>query len=129
MRKLGTAVSALLLVHYFSLTGALMSLPLTLYLEPPVLPHGLGLLLLLGIALTALAGQLCLNRGLQLERAGAAASVNYVSVIFAFAFQVLLLHRAVNLWTAAGAALICTYAALLFAKKFSALRASKRAAS
>lgn len=115
----------MLLVNYFSFTGVLMTLPLTLLVETPVLPHGYYMLLLLGVAAFAWLGQICLNRGLQLERAGAAASVNYVGVVFAFAFQVLILREALNLWTAAGAALICTYAVLLFVKKLMAYRAAK----
>lgn len=115
----------MLLVSYFSLTGVFVALPLSLTIETPLLPHSWNMVALLGIGVTAWLGQICLNRGLQLERAGAAASVNYVSVVFAFIFQVIFLHKPVSLWTAAGAALICTYAALLFLKKVLALRVAR----
>ena len=56
-------------------------------------------------------GQGALNRGLQLEKAGAASSVNYVGVVFAFLWQIVLLGQTPSVYSFAGAGLICTYAA------------------
>ncbi|KAJ3033816.1 hypothetical protein HK097_004713 [Rhizophlyctis rosea] len=96
VRKLGTRASAVHITGFFSL----VSIPLSLLFSflstmstrasaaPPnpwIIPQDpLTYLYLLIVAFAALGGQLTMNKSLQLEKAGRAASVNYVQVVFAF---------------------------------------------
>jgi drug/metabolite transporter (DMT)-like permease len=57
-----------------------------------------------------------------LERAGTAASMNYVQIVFAFLFQVFLLGQKPAITSAVGAVLICTYDWVFYWKRDTSLR-------
>src|SRR5690606_13178034 len=70
------------------------------------LPRGAEWLLLLGVGVFAQLGQVQLTEALRLEPAGRVSSVNYVQVLFAYGFGVLIFGEIPTLLGVAGAALI-----------------------
>jgi drug/metabolite transporter (DMT)-like permease len=62
--------------------------------------------LLGGVGVTAVLGQLYLTRGLQREPAGRATSVSYVQVVFAAAWGMLWFHEYPDLLSLVGAGLV-----------------------
>jgi drug/metabolite transporter (DMT)-like permease len=67
-RVLRRTDSAITIFYYFSLLGALISLPLAL--NDPVIPKGTGLLALLVVIVFSMIGQLLLNQAFKYARAG-----------------------------------------------------------
>src|SRR5690606_359194 len=90
---------------YFSavtLVGALVLVGL----EPPVMPQGPEWLALLAIGVFAQIGQIELTKGLRLEPAGRAASLNYTQVVLAYAFGLLFFAERPTWLGFAGTALV-----------------------
>lgn len=53
-------------------------------------------------------GQLLMNRGLQIEKAGPAALMRNLDIVLAFIYQITILHITPTPWSIAGAVLILT---------------------
>jgi len=68
--------------------------------------------LMLGIGVTATAGQILLNKGLQLEKAAKATAINYLQIVFAFIWEASFLHVVPSIWTFVGASIILGWAAI-----------------
>jgi drug/metabolite transporter (DMT)-like permease len=77
-------------------------------------------LILIGIGVFTQLAQLCMTRGLHLESAARAMSMNYLQIVFAFGWGILLLHERPDLWALAGTALILS-SALVVARRGAAL--------
>eukprot|EP01119_Soliformovum_irregulare_P003999 TRINITY_DN15015_c0_g1_i1.p1 TRINITY_DN15015_c0_g1~~TRINITY_DN15015_c0_g1_i1.p1 ORF type:complete len:291 (-),score=60.04 TRINITY_DN15015_c0_g1_i1:25-897(-) len=106
VRKIGKGVNVLVMVNYFSLIsiiGGLIGMAVT---ESRLDFKSEAWLPLMGIGVTAFLGQVALNRGLQLEKAARATTMNYLQIVFAFILQVTLLKQPINVWSIVGAGMI-----------------------
>jgi drug/metabolite transporter (DMT)-like permease len=70
-------------------------------------------LAVLGAGFFGFIGQLMLTRGFQLEKAGIAAVMRNLDVVFVFIWDLTLLGERISLWSVAGAAIICGCAILI----------------
>ncbi|KAJ3042339.1 hypothetical protein HDV00_007473 [Rhizophlyctis rosea] len=75
---------------------------------------------LLIIAFAALAGQLSMNKALQLERAGRASSVNYVQVVFAFLAEWVVWGTKPHIMSVIGSVLVASCVVLIAVAKMRA---------
>ena len=110
IRKMGQTEHPLVIVFYFTLVTVPAAIPGTL--AGAVWPTPLEWVALLGVGLTAQAGQIYLTRGLQLEPAGRATAVGYLQIVFAALWGVVFFTEVPDLWTVAGGLVIlgCTLA-------------------
>jgi drug/metabolite transporter (DMT)-like permease len=104
VRKLVQTEHALVIVFYFPLIAAPLTLPWMIASFVP--PAPIDWLLLLAIGIVTQCGQVLLTRGLALERAGRAASVGYLQVAFAMLWQLIIFGELPTPWTLTGACLI-----------------------
>src|SRR5690606_19598457 len=104
VRKLARTEHPLVIVFFFTLVTVPGALPGTL--AAAVWPTPAEWAILLGVGLTAQAGQVYLTRGLQLEPAGRATAVGYLQIVFAAAWGALFFAEYPDAWTVAGALLI-----------------------
>jgi drug/metabolite transporter (DMT)-like permease len=104
VRRLSQTEHPLVVVFYFPLLAVPLSLPAVAL--DFVLPRGAEWLGLLGVGLATQAGQVCLTRGLQAERAAFASTISYLQIVFATLWGVLLFDEIPGLGTLIGALLI-----------------------
>jgi drug/metabolite transporter (DMT)-like permease len=104
VRKLSRTEHPLVIVFYFPLVAAPLVLPWAL--ASFVVPEPIDWLLLAAIGASTQLGQVCLTRGLGLERAGRAASVGYLQVALAMIWQIVVFGQLPTRWTVGGASLI-----------------------
>lgn len=105
VRQLGRTEHPLVIVFYFTLVTVPASLP-GVVIAGPVLPQGIEWLALLGVGLTAQAGQVYLTRGLQIEPAGRATAVGYLQIVFAGVWGAAFFAEYPDGWAVAGALLV-----------------------
>lgn len=110
VRALGSTEEPLVVVFYFALVSAVLSLPLVL--RGGVRPDGTGWLVLAGVGVSTYLGQVWLTEGLQRERAGRAMAVGYLQIVFAAFWGLVVFAEVPDRWTLAGAVLVvaCTWA-------------------
>ncbi len=118
VRKLGRTEHPLVIVFYFTCITVPAAVPGAF--ANPVWPTPTEWLILLGVGVTAQAGQVFLTRGLQLEPAGRATAVGYLQVVFAALWGALFFAEFPDGWTFAGA-LIIIGSTLKLARKRAAL--------
>ena len=104
VRKLARTEHPLVIVFYFPLVAAPLALPWAI--ASFVMPKPVDWLLLMGIGVFTQAGQVFLTQALAIERAGRAASISYLQVAFAMAWQILVFGELPTGWTVGGASLI-----------------------
>lgn len=104
VRSLARSEHPLVIVFWFPLVAALMSLPAVLL--DPVLPRGGEWLWLLGVGLFTQLGQLGLTAGLARLPAARATAISYSQVAFAGLWGWLLFSETPDGWTSLGALLI-----------------------
>jgi drug/metabolite transporter (DMT)-like permease len=108
VRSLKGKEEPLVVVFYFPLIATPLALP------PALLawrwPLWWEWLILFGIGATTQIAQVFMTKGLHLERAGRAMSMNYLQIVFAFMWGILLLRERPDLWALAGTALILSSA-------------------
>ena len=97
-------VHALVIIFYFSLVSVIGSIPAGW--SAMVWPTPAEWLLLFAIGATTQIAQMYMTRGFQLERAGRAAAVGYLQVVFAATWGALAFHELPDLATLGGFALI-----------------------
>jgi drug/metabolite transporter (DMT)-like permease len=104
VRQLSRHEDPLVIVFYFPL----VALPLAAAWAVPELvwPTAREWLVLVGVAVTTQAAQVCLTRGLSIERAGRASAVGYLQVALAVAWGIAFFGEAPAWTTIAGATLI-----------------------
>ncbi|HET7461691.1 MAG TPA: DMT family transporter [Longimicrobium sp.] len=112
VRKLGRTEHPTIIVFYFTLVTVPASLP-GMLLSGAVWPRPAELLLLAGVGLTAVVGQLYVTRGLQLEPAGRATAIGYVQILFAAVWGMLFFHEFPDALSLLGAALVLVSVAVL----------------
>jgi len=103
---------------YFALAGAALS-PLFSYLqgESFVWPQGVEWLELALLAGLSIFGQILQNVGLAHESAGKATAMNYVQVVFAYAFQIMIFHRPTDPMSTIGAVMIASWGCIALIKE------------
>jgi drug/metabolite transporter (DMT)-like permease len=105
IRQLGRTEDPLVIVFYFTLVTVPAAVP-GVVIAGPVLPTAIEWVALLGVGLTAQAGQVYLTRGLQLEPAGKATAVGYLQIVFAAAWGILFFAEYPDGWAVTGAVVI-----------------------
>jgi drug/metabolite transporter (DMT)-like permease len=104
VRQLSRHEDPLVIVFYFPLVALPLAIPWTVPVA--IWPTPLEWLILLGIGVTTQAAQVCMTRGLMLERAGRASAIGYLQVALAVVWGVVLFGE-VPAWSMiAGAGLI-----------------------
>ncbi len=104
VRRLATTEHALVIVFYFPLVATPLAIPWAA--AEWIAPTPAEWLILAGVGLATQIGQVFLTLGLLAERAGRAASVNYLQIVFAIGWQLAVFGDAPGPPTLAGAALI-----------------------
>jgi len=119
VRKVGLAVHALVFVNYFACVSTVFGSAASYILESPKLPAGwLQWVAMIAIGISGFLGQVCTNRALQLVPAAKATSVTYISVVFAFTYQIFLFNEAINWWSLSGSILISSYLIVILIKSW-----------
>eukprot|EP00899_Mesostigma_viride_P015257 jgi/Mesvir1/23732/Mv18673-RA.1 len=109
VRKAGTnGEDPLVIVFAFAFLSLPCSVVGMLMLQHFVMPTPLDILGLIGVGVTAFCAQVFLTRGLQLEKAGRATSIQYVKVLGTYLLGVTFLHEVPSLLGALGALLIAS---------------------
>jgi drug/metabolite transporter (DMT)-like permease len=104
VRRLSRTEHPLVIVFYFTLVTVPASIPgLLLH---AVRPTAWELMLLGGVGITAVAGQLFLTRGLQQEAAGRATAIGYVQIVFAALWGMLFFREYLDALSLLGAAMV-----------------------
>ena len=62
--------------------------------------------------------QMCINRGLQLEKAGPATSMRFMDIVLSYVWQVMILHESVDTFSIIGATLVSLCLILIGFKKW-----------
>lgn len=106
--------------HYFALAGVAMA-PLLMVVskQQMTLQAVSDPKIWIEVFLTGLfgfIGQVCLNKGMQIERAGPASAMRFLDVVFVFVWELSFLHGSVSPWSVMGACLICVCTLLIAAK-------------
>jgi drug/metabolite transporter (DMT)-like permease len=104
VRSLAEHEAPQVIVFYFPLVATPLSLPWAL--ANVSMPSPAQALLLIGIGVATQLGQVCLTKGLMLERAATATAVGYVQVAFAIGWGVLAFHEALRPNTLIGVLMI-----------------------
>lgn len=104
VRKLSRTEHPLVIVMYFPLIAAPLSLPWML--ASFVMPAPIDLLLVFAIAVCTQIGQVFLTMTLAIESAGKTTSLNYLQVPFAMIWQLAVFGEIPTGWTIGGASLI-----------------------
>ncbi len=103
-RRLTRTNDPLVIVFYFSLLTVVGSFPFSLFRF--VLPRGWEWLLLLGVGVTTLGGQIFITRALQLEKAVRVMAAGYLQIVFAALLGMAIFREVPDHWSVAGAAVI-----------------------
>jgi drug/metabolite transporter (DMT)-like permease len=104
VRQLSRTEHALVIVFYFPLVAAPLSIPWAAVAW--VTPTPVELLLLVAMGVATQIGQVFLTMALSLEGAGRTTSVGYLQIVFAIGWQLAVFGAAPPAATLAGAALI-----------------------
>jgi drug/metabolite transporter (DMT)-like permease len=96
----------MVLVFYFSVVCCIFSPIASYFTEEFHSPSKSQWLPMIGLGVVASLGQVCLNRGLQLEKAAKASAMNYLQIVFAFIMEITIFRQDVNPWSIGGALLI-----------------------
>lgn len=112
VRKLSRTEHPMIIVFYFTVVTVPASLPGAL-VSGVVMPTGTEFLLLAGVGISAVMGQLYLTRGLQMETAGRATAIGYVQIVFAATWGMLFFGEYPDALSLAGAALVLVSVATL----------------
>jgi len=118
VRKVGTQVHFLVNVVWFGAVSSAVTPFAAFLLQTQDWPRGWQWEVLLGVGLTAFLGQCCLASGLQLAPAGPGTVMRNLDVVFAYVYQLLLLHDAAQPLSILGAALVVLSALFLGLAKF-----------
>ena len=111
VRSLKGKEDPLVVVFYFPLIATPLALPPALMVWR--WPLWWEWLILLGIGVTTQLAQIAMTRGLHLERAGRAMSMNYLQIVFAFGWGIFLFNERPDLWALGGTALILSSAVVV----------------
>lgn len=121
VRRLGGRVSTFTVTHYFATAGLVASPLLMLAFGQRITLHTqrspLLFLEVFVMGLCGFAGQVCLNKGMQMERAGPASAMRFVDIVFVFIWEMAFLGVKASAWSVAGAVLISICIIIIGVKK------------
>ncbi len=103
VREASKTEDPLVIVFYFPLVTIPATAPFWSSFE---LPHGWTWLVLLGVGVSTLLGQVFLTRGLSLEPAARAMTIGYSQIVFVTIWGVIFFAEYLDAWSAAGALLV-----------------------
>ncbi len=104
VRKLSQKEHPLVIIYYFPLISIPLSIPFIL--NNFVMPIGFEWILILGIGIFTQIGQISITKGLSLITASRASSINYVQVLFAYLWGIIIFSEPVNVYVALGGLLV-----------------------
>jgi len=110
VRMLGTE-HYMVVILYFAVISSVGAIPAAAL--HAVMPTPGEWLVLLAVGVTTHAGQVCMTRGLHLERAGRATAAGLVQIVFAAGWGLLVFGDAPGVWGLAGGALVVSGVLLL----------------
>ncbi len=103
-RRLTRTNDPLVIVFYFALLTVVGSLPFNVV--GWVQPHGWEWMLLLGVGVATLGGQVFITRALQLEKAARVMAAGYLQIVFAALLGMAFFREFPDAWSVAGAGVI-----------------------
>ncbi|KAL7753362.1 hypothetical protein RI367_001137 [Sorochytrium milnesiophthora] len=107
VRQIGSAVHSVAHVTWFGLVSSVLSAALLFGTQTPQVPANTEeWVLLIAVGVVAFFSQVCLNRGLQMAKAGPGVLVRNMDVVFAFIFGIVIFGEVPNTWDCLGTALI-----------------------
>lgn len=104
VRKLSKYEKSLVIVNYFSVISALVTLPLVIL--NGVIPSKLDLFWLIGTGIAGQLGVIFITKGLTLIPTSQASAINYIQVFFASMFGIILFEETLRFSTLIGSLLI-----------------------
>ncbi|KAG2531966.1 hypothetical protein BBO99_00002386 [Phytophthora kernoviae] len=111
-------VHALVIVHYFMLSSAIVALLWVTINQDFVVPSAFEeWRAIVGCGLFTFVGQMFLTKGFQLEKAGIASVMRYLDVVFVFIWDSTILHEHINHYSVVGAVIILTSAIAIAVRK------------
>ncbi|KAG7384913.1 hypothetical protein PHYPSEUDO_002134 [Phytophthora pseudosyringae] len=118
MRQL-KRLNVFVIVHYFALASVILTmLWLALIQQAFYIPDTFLLWrAIVGTGIVTFGGQMFLTRGFQLEKAGVAAVMRYLDVVFVFIWDSFILGEHINHWSVVGALIILTCAMIIALRK------------
>ncbi|UIZ27231.1 hypothetical protein KXD40_005454 [Peronospora effusa] len=108
-------LNVFVIVHYFALASIILTmLWLALIQQSFYIPSTFLLWrAIVGTGICTFGGQMFLTRGFQLEKAGVAAVMRYLDVVFVFIWDSVILGEHINHWSIVGAMIILTCAVVI----------------
>ncbi|KAL3663020.1 hypothetical protein V7S43_011963 [Phytophthora oleae] len=112
-------LNVFVIVHYFALASVILTLLwLTCIQQTFVIPTTFLLWrAIIGTGIFAFCGQMLLTRGFQLEKAGVAAVMRYLQVVFVFILDSIILGEHIDHWSIVGAFIIVSGAVVIAVRK------------
>ncbi|CAH0492558.1 unnamed protein product [Peronospora farinosa] len=112
-------LNVFVIVHYFALASIILTmLWLALIQQSFYIPSTFLLWrAIVGTGICTFGGQMFLTRGFQLEKAGVAAVMRYLDVVFVFIWDSVILGEHINHWSIVGAMIILTCAVVIAIRK------------
>ncbi len=103
VREASKTEHALVIVFYFPLVTVPATAP---FWSGFVMPQGWQWLVLLGVGVSTLLGQVFLTRGLSLEPAARAMTIGYTQIVFVTLWGIVFFAEYLDLWSACGSLLV-----------------------
>ena len=118
IRDLRSTDSPLVIIFYFSLVSLMIVSPYTLYHW--VTPSVDDLMLILAMGVATILAQICMTEGLQRGSSAKVVIVNYLGVILAAIYGIIIFSESLNIYTYLGIGLIlvCIYVSQIKAKRY-----------
>ncbi|KAG3118519.1 hypothetical protein PI124_g3290 [Phytophthora idaei] len=112
-------LNVLVIVHYFALASVILTmLWLALIQQSFLIPSTFQQWrAIVGTGIFAFGGQMLLTKGFQLEKAGIAAVMRYLQVVFVFIWDSIILGEHINHWSIVGAFIIVSGAVVIAVRK------------
>ena len=130
VRKVGPTVSVFVLINYILIFTMLINIfqsyyKLHTFPWPKSTTTMQGWLLLVATSLLGAGAQICINRGLQLEKAGPATSMRFLDIVLSYVWQVVITKDPTDVYSIIGAILVSICLILIGLKKWWVVRKAR----
>lgn len=130
VRKVGPTVSVFVLINYILIFTMLINIfqsyyKLRTFPWPKSTTTVKGWLLLVATSLLGAGAQICINRGLQLEKAGPATSMRFLDIVLSYVWQVVINKDPTDVYSIIGAILVSICLILIGMKKWWVVRKAR----